>query len=219
MNKLHLSSDLLLITAQKCVLEMYGILKTTILTEQLASYGCKYSSSGKPKNEGKKDTSILTNILDGDEFRNKFWHRHVLEAWVRLEDKPENDDEHTRKLRQLVEWRACYERVRTDVDAFLKRENIIYSTYNMIFSNWEWQLKLEDLSIETLIPGEDAEVVISAWHDKADIFLTKDKKLVSFSFSLPLEPNIPAFCLPNKLEQTIAEKLEGFQTYPDECDN
>ncbi len=79
--------------------------------------------------------------------------------------------------------------------------------------------RARDLAIETLIPGEDAEIVLSAWHDKADIFLTEDKRLIKFSFSLPLEPNIPAFCTLDKLEETITEKLEGFKIYPDEYDN
>ncbi len=104
-DKLQLSSGFRLITAQKCVLEMYGILKTTILTKELAGYGCEYSSSGKSK--GKNDTSILMNILEGDEFMNKFWHNNVLEAAINLRERTEYDDEHTRKLRQLAKWRAC----------------------------------------------------------------------------------------------------------------
>jgi len=192
---------------------MYGILKTTILTKELASYGCEYSSSRKSK--GKNDTSILMNILGGDEFKNIFWHHQALEARVRLQDETARDDEHIRMRQQLAKWRACYDRVRTDFDNFIERENIEYPTYTTIFSKPEWQFKLDDLAIETLIPGEDTEIVLSAWHDKADVFLTEDRRLIKFSFSLPLEPNIPAFCTPDKLEQTIAEKLEGFKAYPD----
>src|SRR6266550_3589014 len=107
-----LSSDFRLVTSQKCVIEMYGILKTTILTSDLAVYECKYSSS-------KGDDSILRRVLDGDEFLDIFWHRHVLEAWITLREQTENEDEHTRRLRQLTEWRACYDRVRADFDKFL----------------------------------------------------------------------------------------------------
>jgi hypothetical protein len=65
--------DFRLVTSQKCIIEMYGILKTSILTSDLAIYGCKYSSS-------KGEDSILRSYLDGDEFLDIFWYRHVLEA-------------------------------------------------------------------------------------------------------------------------------------------
>src|SRR5579883_1550821 len=197
-----------LITSQKCIIEMYGILKTSILTSDLAIYGCKYSSS-------KGEDSILRRILDGDEFLDFFWHRHVLEAWVTLRNQTEDEDEHTRRLRQLTEWRACYDRVRTDFDNFVHMEGIEIVLYDELFAHHEWQAKLEDLAVETLIPKEDLEIVLSALFVDADIFLTKDEKLIRKSFSLPLEPNVPAFCTPENLVRTLVDLEQGFKRYPE----
>jgi hypothetical protein len=204
-----LSSDSFrFVTSQKCVIEMYGILKTSILTSELTIYGCKYSSS-------KGEDSILRRILDGDEFLDIYWHRQVLEAWVTLKDQTEDEDEHTTRLCQLTQWRACYERVRSDFDNFLRIEGIRIVLYGELFAHHEWQAKLEDLAIETLVSKEDLEIVLSALFVDADIFLTKDEKLIRKSFSLPLEPNVPAFCTPENLARTLAEQEEGFKTYPD----
>lgn len=207
-SKYRLPTSFRLVTAQKCLLEMYGILKTGVLTQELAIYGCNYSLS-------KRDDSLLKRVLDGNEFHDIFWHRHVLEAGVTLKEETECDNEHTRKLRQLVKWRPCYERVRSDFESFLDAEGIEYVLYSTLFNHHEWQAKLEDLAVETLIPGEDIEIVLSAWYLRADIFLTEDKKLIRFSFSLPLEPHIPAFCSLANFEQTLAEKREGFRTFPE----
>jgi hypothetical protein len=207
-SEFQLPTSFRLVTAQKCLLEMYGILKTSVLTQDLARYGCTYSSS-------RSDNSLLKRVLEGNEFNDIFWYHHVLEATATLKEETEHDDEHARKLRQLARWRSCYERVRSDFDSFLDSEKIEYVLYSTLFALPEWQSRLEDLAIETLIPGEDSEIVLSAWYLGADIFLTGDKKLVRFSFSLPLEPNIPAFCLPENFEQTLAKKREGFRTFPE----
>jgi len=200
------SSDFSLVTSQKCVIEIYGILKTTILTSDLAIYGCKYSSS-------KGEDSILKHILGGEEFLDIFWHRHVLEAWVTLRDQTEDEDEHTRRFRQLTKWRACYDRVRTDFDWFLSVEDIRIVLYDELFAYLEWQAKLEELAIETLIPKEDLEIVLSALFVDADVFLTRDEQLIRKSFSLPLEPNVPAFCTPENLARTLADLEQGFKRY------
>jgi len=71
------SGNFRLITSQKCIIEMYGILKTSILTSDLAIYGCKYSS---PKGED----SILRRILDGDEFVVPPWDRTLGEVKTRV---------------------------------------------------------------------------------------------------------------------------------------
>lgn len=207
-SKFQLPTSFRLVTAQKCLLEMYGILKTGVLTQELACYGCTYSSS-------KRDDSLLKRVLEGNEVHDIFWHSHVLEAAVTLKEETANDDEHTRKLRQLARWRSCYEHVRSDFDNFLDGEKIEYVLYSMLFTHHEWQAKLEDLAVETLIPGEDIEIVLAAWHLGADIFLTEDKRLIRFSFSLPLEPNIPAFCSLANFEQTLTEKQADFRTYPE----
>lgn len=180
-----------------------------LCTADLASYGCQHSLS-------KRDDSLLHRVLDGDEFRNIFWHRHVLETAVTLKDETEQEDEHARKLRKLAQWRACYERVQCDFDAFLDAEGIEYVLYAQLFAQLDWQTRLNDLAIETLIPGEDIEIVLSGWFLKADIFLREDKRLIRFSFSLPLAPGIPAFCAPENLERTLAEQRAGFKTYPDD---
>ncbi len=207
-SKYQLPTSFRLVTAQKCLLEMYGILKTGVLTQELAAYGCSYSLS-------KRDDSLLKRVLDRNEFHDIFWHRQVLEAAVTLKEETERDDEHTRKLRQLVRWRSCYERVRSDFESFLDAEKIEYVLYGTLFNHHEWQAKLEDLAVETLIPGEDIEIVLSAWYLGADIFLTEDKRLIRFSFSLPLEPHIPAFCSSANFEQTLAQNREGFRTFPE----
>lgn len=202
------SDDFRFVTSQKCIIEMYGILKTSILTSELAIYGCKYSSS-------RGEDSILRRILDGDKFLDVYWHRQVLEAWVTLKDQTQDEDEHTSRLRQLTEWRACYDHVRSDFDHFLNMEEIEVVRYSELFAQHEWQAKLEDLAIETMVPKEDLEIVLSALFVDADIFLTVDEKLIRKSFSLPLEPDVPAFCTPENLARTLAEQEEGFKTYPD----
>jgi hypothetical protein len=84
----------------------------------------------------------------------------------------------------------------------LKAEGIEYVLYAALFVHPDWQLRLNDLAIETLIPGEDIEIVLSAWFLGADIFLTEDKKVIHFLFSLPLEPGVPGFCTPKNFERT-----------------
>lgn len=207
-SKYRLPISFRLVTAQKCLLEMYGILRTSVLTQELASYGCTYSSS-------RGDNSLLKRVLEGNEFNDVFWYHHVLEATATLKEETEYDDGHTKKLRQLARWRSCYERVCSDFEKFLHVEKIEYVLYRTLFALPEWESRLEDLAIETLIPGEDIEIVLSAWYLGADIFLTEDKKLIRFSFSLPLEPHIPAFCSLVDFEQTLAEKREGFRTFPE----
>lgn len=150
-----------------------------------------------------------------DEFLDIYWHRQVLEAWVTLKDQTEDEDEHTSRLRSLTQWRACYDRVRTDFDDFFSVEGIGIVLYDQLFAHHEWQAKLEGLTIETLVPKEDLEIVLSAIFVDADIFLTKDEKLIRKSFSLPLEPSVLTFCTPENLVRTLAEQEEGFKRYPD----
>src|SRR6266849_6707326 len=59
-SKFQLPTSFRLVTAQKCLLELYGILKTGVLTQELAAYGCSYSLS-------KRDDSLLKRVLDGSE--------------------------------------------------------------------------------------------------------------------------------------------------------
>jgi hypothetical protein len=162
-----------LFTSQKCIIEMYGILKTTVLTSDLSIYGCGYSSSTE-------NDSLLKMIFSGDEFLNIYWHHQILEASIALNENSERDDEHTRKLRRVAQWRTCYDRVRTDFDNFLRTEGIRIVLYDELFAHHEWQAKLEDMAIETLVPKEDLEIVLSSLFVDADIFLTKDEKLIHF---------------------------------------
>ena len=176
--------------------------------EELASYGCMYSSAEK------RDDSLLRQVLEGNEFHDIFWYHQVLEAAATLKEETVQDSEHIRKLRRVAWWRSCYEHVRSDFDNFLQVENIEYIFYNTLFALPEWQSKLEDLAIETLISGKDMEIVLSAWYLGADIFLTDDRKLIRHSFSLPLEPNIPAFCSLADFEQTLDRKREDIHIFP-----
>ena len=82
------SDSFRLFTSQKCIIEMYGILKTTVLTSDLSIYGCGYSSSTG-------NDSLLKMIFSGDEFLNIYWHHQILEASITLNVKtniPENYD-------------------------------------------------------------------------------------------------------------------------------
>src|SRR5579875_765979 len=98
---------------------------------------------------------------------------------------------------------------------FVHMEGIEIVLYDELFAHHEWQAKLEDLAVETLIPKEDLEIVLSALFVDADIFLTKDEKLIRKSFSLPLEPNVPAFCTPEHFVLTLVDLEQGFKRYPE----
>lgn len=196
-----LPSNVHLITAHKCVAEMYGILKTSILDTELSSYGLVSSKR------------LRDMIFNGDDFLNIFWHHQVLENLNSALVETIDLEEQKEKLRLLIEWRAKYEQVRQDFDEFLQQEAIETVNYGILFTDHEWQAKFDDLAIETLIPSEDLEIVLSAWFVKADIFLTRDNGPIQFSFSLPLEPGIPVFCKPEELEQKIVEKRQGVITY------
>lgn len=206
--EIGLSRDFQLVTAQKCILEMYGILKTTVLTGDLAVYDCQYSSSTKAD-------SLLKMIFGGDEFLSAYWHHQVIEAQVTLEDQAKGNDERTTRLKQIVQWRDCYDRVRSDFETFLEAEGIEILLYSELFAHYKWEVKLKDLVVETIVPKEDLEIVLSAMFMDADIFLTTDKGLVRKSFSLPLEPTVPAFCIPENLAQTLEEQEAGFKSFPD----
>ncbi|OUC05549.1 hypothetical protein RY27_26600 [Litorilinea aerophila] len=179
---------------------MYGILKTSILDTELASYGLVSLKH------------LRDIIFDGDDFLNIFWHRQVLESSPSVLAQSTSTDEYTRKLQMLAKWRTGYEQVRYDFDEFLKRESIEYIHYGVLFAQHEWQAKFDDLAIETLVPSEDLEIVLAAWFAKADIFLTRDNGLIRFSFSLPIEPGIPLFCRPEELEQKLTEMRQGVIT-------
>jgi len=196
-----LPSDAHLITAHKCIAEMYGILKTSILDTELASYGLVSSKR------------LREMIFDGDDFLNIFWHHQELEFSPSILAQPTDANKHRPNYQMLVEWRTGYEQARRDFDEFLKQETIGYVHYGALFARHEWQGKFDDLAIETLIPSEDLEIVLAAWFAKADIFLTRDNRLIRFSFSLPLEPGIPAFCKPEEFEQKWTEKRQGVIVY------
>lgn len=196
-----LPSNVHLITAHKCVAEMYGILKTSILDTELSSYGLASSKR------------LRDMIFNGDDFLNIFWHHQVLENLNSALVETIDVEEQKEKLRLLIEWRTKYEQVRQDFDRFLQQEAIETVHYGILFTDHEWQAKFDDLAIETLIPSEDLEIVLAAWFVKADIFLTRDNGPIQFSFSLPLEPGIPVFCKPEELEQKTVEKRQGVITY------
>ncbi|MDY7040811.1 MAG: hypothetical protein SVX38_08100 [Chloroflexota bacterium] len=200
---LKLPPNVRLVTAHKCIAEMYGILKTNILDTELKDYGCESSKH------------LRDRVFGGDNFLNIFWHHQVLEIAETALKRTDEPNEYARRLKALVEWRDCYERARSDFDDFLKDEKIGLIHYGILFARHEWQAKFDDLATETLIPSEDLEIVLAAWFAQADIFLTNDKKLVYFSFSLPLEPGIPAFCAPKDLERKFIEKQQKIITYPD----
>ncbi len=194
-----LPSNTRLITAHKCIAEMYGILKTSILDKELACYGLISSKR------------LRDMIFDGDDFLNIFWHRQALE--LSILERAIDTDEYRGKFQILVEWRNGYEQVRYDFEKFLKEESIEYVHYGALFAQHEWQAKFDDLAIETLIPSEDLEIILAAWFAKADIFLTRDDGPIRFSFSLPLDPGIPAFCKPEELGKKLLEKQQGAITY------
>jgi len=194
-----LSSDFELITSQKNVAEIYGILKTNILESDLKVYGLVSSKRFRDM------------FLDGDDFLNIFWHHQTLEAMYSI--VPQTDDEQAKRLRALIEWRNKYDRACDDFDGFLEAESIEWVHYGQLFATHEWQWKIIDLARETLIPSEDLEIVAAAWFAKSDIFLTDDKNLIRFSFSLGLEP-APIFCAPENLEEKLKEKEAGVITSP-----
>jgi len=198
-----LPSSVHLVTGHKCIAEMYGILKTNVLEMELASYGLVSS------------IRLRDMIFKGDDFLNVFWHHQALESSQSAHMESGKANHYRDKLQALIEWRTRYEQVRQDFDAFLKREAIECIHYGVLFARHEWQVKFDDLAIETLIPSEDLEIVLAAWFAQADIFLTRDKGLIRFSFSLPLEPGIPVFCTPEELEQKLREVQQGVIVYQD----
>jgi len=200
-------SNVRLVTAHKCIVEMYGILKTSILDTELASYGLMSSKR------------LRDMIFNGDDFLNVFWHRQTLEASPSRLAHATEANEYRRKFRMLVQWRTDYEKVRHGFAEFLRQDAIEYVHYGVMFAQHEWQAKFDDLAIETLIPSEDLEIVLAAWFAKADIFLTRDNGLVRFSFSLPLEPGVPAFCKPEELERKLIEKQQGIIVYGGRAEN
>lgn len=189
------------ITAHKCIAEIYGILKTSILDTELAAYGLVSMKR------------LRDAIFDGDDFLNIFWHRQMLESSPLVLGQATDKDEYANKLKLLAKWRAGYEQARHDFDEFLRQDAIEYIHYGVLFGHHEWQAKFDDLAIESLIPSEDLEIVLAAWFAKADMFLTRDNELIRFSFSLPLEPGVPVFCRPEELEQKMSEKRHGVITY------
>ncbi len=199
-----LPSNSRLVTAHKCIAEMYGILKTSILDTELASYNLVSL---------KRFRDV---IFDGDDFLNIFWHHQTLESPASTLISENRKDDYSKKLQMLAKWRAGYEQARYDFDQFLKQETIEYIHYGILFAQHEWQAKFDDLAIETLIPSEDLEIVLASWFAKADIFLTRDNNLIRFSFSLPLEPGVPVFCKPENIEQKLKEKHYGVITYTED---
>jgi len=193
----NLPSGVQLVTGHKCLAEVHGILKTSILDTELAVYGCVSSKRFRDM------------ILKGDDFLNIFWHHQILEKTQSELPQPIRANEQGKRLQLLIKWRTCYEAVRADFDQFLRQEAIECVHYGVLFSHHEWQAKFDDLATETLIPSEDLEIVLAAWYARADVFLTRDKRLVQFSFSLPLEPGIPVFSTPEDLEHKLAEKQQG----------
>jgi len=189
-----------LVTAQKCLAEMYGILKTNILDAELQVYGCTSSKS------------LRDMILNGDDFLNIFWHHQILEAAGSTLNAVEAGEQ-SKRFQALNKWRNCYEKVRADLDEFLRQETIEHVHYGVLFADHQWQASFDDLAIDTLIPSEDLEIVLAAWFSQADIFLTRDKRLIRFSFSLPLEPKIPVFCIPEDLERKLLEKSRGVVSF------
>ena len=201
-SEFNIPSNSILITAHKCVAEMYGILKTNILDKELSSYGL--TSSKK----------LRDLIFGNDDFLNIFWHQQANEVQHTRLSGLNEINEYNRNLQSLIKWRTGYEKVRQDFDKFLKKEDIEIINYGSLFNKHEWQSKFDDLAIETLIPSEDLEIVLSAWYAEADLFLTKDNGVIKFSFSLPLEPGVPIFCNPENIEQKLLEKQQGIISYP-----
>ena len=195
----HLSDEFELVTSQKNAAEMYGILKTNILESELKVYGLISLKHFRDA------------FLNGSEFLNIFWHRQILEAEHSF--IPQVNDAHSKRFRELVKWRHGYEEACGDFDRFLKSESIEWVHYGSLFAKHEWQMKILDLARDSLIPSEDWEIVVAACFAKADVFLTDDKKLIRFSFSLGLEP-VPAFCEPKDLEQKLQEIDAGINPFP-----
>jgi hypothetical protein len=196
-----LSSDFDLITSQKNIAEIYGILKTNILDSDLNVYGITSSKS------------FRDSILEGDDFLNIFWHHQILEAGYAPLPGQIDSSEHGKRFKALIRWRNSYEQACADFDKFLKAEAIGFVHYGSLFAHHDWQWKLIDLARDTLIPSEDLEIVLAALFAEADIFLTEDKKLIRFSFSLGLEP-APVFSEPKDLEKKLKEKEERIITFP-----
>lgn len=194
-----LSSDFELVTSQKNVAEMYGILKTTILESDLKLYDLTASRS------------LKRLLFEGGEFLNIYWHHQTLENMQRTNFQ--TDDESGKRLQALREWRNGYEKVCADFDRFLETESIEWVHYGVLFAQHEWQWKIMDLARETLMPSEDWEIIAAACFVKADIFLTSEDNLVRFSFSLGLEP-APVFCKPENFERKVQEKMAGVTTFP-----
>lgn len=194
-----LSSEFELVTSQKNVAEMYGSLKTTILESDLKVYSLAASKS------------LRKILFDGREFLNIYWHHQTLENVHRTSFQ--TDNEFSKKLQALIEWRRGYEKVCADFDRFLEAESIGWIHYGVLFAQHEWQWKIIELARETLMPSEDWEIVAAACFVGADIFLTSEDKLVRFSFSLGLEPS-PVFCKPEDFETKVREKMAGIITFP-----
>jgi hypothetical protein len=194
-----LSSDFELVTSQKNIAEMYGILKTTVLDSDLKVYGCASS------------ISLKELLFGGSDFLNIYWHHQQLENMHQTNVGA--GDESGKKLQALIEWRNCYEKVCNDFDRFLKTESIEWVHYGVLFAQHEWQWKIIDLARGTLMPSEDWEIIAAACFTKSDIFLTSEDKLVQRSFSLGLEP-APLFCKPENFEVKVQERKAGVITFP-----
>ena len=194
-----LTSDFELVTSQKNIAEIYAILRTSILESDLKVYGLVGSQNLKEL------------LFDGDNFLNIFWYHQVLENTHRSGSG--RTDKSGKNLQALIDWRNGYERVCRDFDNFLKTESIAEVHYGHLFTHHEWQQKIYDLARETLMPSEDWEIVVAAYFTKADIFLTREDKLVRFSFSLGLEP-APVFAKPENFEAKVEEKIDGVLSFP-----
>ena len=87
-----LSSDFELITSQKNVAEIYGILKTTVLDSDLKVYGCTSS------------ISLRELLFDGSDFLNIYWHHQQLENMHRL--NPDVGARNLNAIRRLGNYRS-----------------------------------------------------------------------------------------------------------------
>jgi hypothetical protein len=154
--------------------------------------------------------SLKELLFDGSDFLNIYWHHQQLENLHRA--NPDAGDKSGKKLQALIKWRNCYRAVCDDFDRFLKSESIEWVHYGLLFAEHEWQWKIIELARETLMPSEDWEIIAAACFARADIFLTSEKDLVRFSFSLGLEPT-PVFCKPEDLEMKVREKMAGVITF------
>jgi len=196
-----LGTEFELITSEKNIAEIYGILKTNILESDLKIYGIVSSKR------------LRDMVLNGNDFLNIFWHHQTLEAMHSVEIQEKDSSETAKGLRALFAWRNAYEKACDNFYEFLNVESIKWVHYGALFVDPEWQWKLSVLARETLIPSEDLEIVLAAWFANSDIFLTDDRKLVRFSFSLGLEPS-PVFCEPKDFENKLREAETGFVSFP-----